>query len=376
MYNMLFLFILGLGILLLFGMTVCFYQMLKRIAGMIFGERKKKGITVLLVVVSVGLILFSVAIWNLGLIILLHFMGFVLLTRLIDLIIKKIEKSKKRKFMLWQKLQDWYVIPILMTGIVLGYGYWNMYHVEETDYVITTEKSIRDEGYRVALLADVHFGVSVDAKELEEISKRIESQNPDVVVLCGDIVDEHTTYEGMDQVFRILGNIKSKYGTYYVLGNHDCQPYRTNPVFTEQDIIRNVSEHGIVLLQDETVQINEEFVLVGRQDASVGNRARLLDLYQDIDKNDFILTLDHQPLEYRVNKELGTDLLLSGHTHAGQFFPANLIMEVVPFGDAVYGGIRMDSFAAFVTSGLAGWKFPIKTSAPAEYVIIDIKKNR
>lgn len=350
--------------------------MLKRIAGMIFGERKKKGITVLLVVVSVGLILFSVAIWNLGLIILLHFMGFVLLTRLIDLIIKKIEKSKKRKFMLWQKLQDWYVIPILMTGIVLGYGYWNMYHVEETDYVITTEKSIRDEGYRVALLADVHFGVSVDAKELEEIGKRIESQNPDVVVLCGDIVDEHTTYEGMDQVFRILGNIKSKYGTYYVLGNHDCQPYRTNPVFTEQDIIRNVSEHGIVLLQDETVQINEEFVLVGRQDASVGNRARLLDLYQDIDKNDFILTLDHQPLEYRVNKELGTDLLLSGHTHAGQFFPANLIMEVVPFGDAVYGGIRMDSFAAFVTSGLAGWKFPIKTSAPAEYVIIDIKKNR
>lgn len=376
MYRMLFLFMLGLGVLLLFGMTVCLYQMLKHIVVGIFGEKKKKGITLLLVAVSVGFILYSVTIWNLGLIILLHFMGFILLIRLVDLVIKKIEKSRNQKFILWQKLQNWYIIPILMTAIVLGYGYWNMYHVEETNFVITTQKSIREEGYRVALLADVHFGVSVDARELEEIGKKIESENPDMVVLCGDIVDEHTTYEGMEQVFRILGNIKSKYGTYYVFGNHDRQPYRNNPVFTEADVIENLSKNGILLLQDEKVQINEEFVLVGRKDASVGNRDRLLDLYQDIDKNDFILTLDHQPLEYRVNKELGTDLLLSGHTHAGQFFPANLIMEMVPFGDAVYGGIKMDSFAAFVTSGLAGWKFPIKTSAPAEYVIIDIKKDR
>ena len=280
MYRMLFLFMLGLGVLLLFGMTVCLYQMLKHIVVGIFGEKKKKGITLLLVAVSVGFILYSVTIWNLGLIILLHFMGFILLIRLVDLVIKKIEKSRNQKFILWQKLQNWYIIPILMTAIVLGYGYWNMYHVEETNFVITTQKSIREEGYRVALLADVHFGVSVDARELEEIGKKIESENPDMVVLCGDIVDEHTTYEGMEQVFRILGNIKSKYGTYYVFGNHDRQPYRNNPVFTEADVIENLSKNGILLLQDEKVQINEEFVLVGRKDASVGNRDKFfVDLY-------------------------------------------------------------------------------------------------
>ncbi|MCI8409729.1 MAG: hypothetical protein HFJ09_10765 [Lachnospiraceae bacterium] len=360
-------------LLVLFGMTIFFYRMIKNIIEMIFGEQKNKKVTFLLIAISLGIILFCISIWNIGLLVLLHLMGFILVFSLINLVVKAIAKSNYENFIVWKKLQKCYVLPVISTMLVITYGYWNMYHVVQTNYVVKTQKNIPKEGYRVALLADIHFGVSIDIEGMKEVCEKVEKQNPDIVILCGDIVDENTTYQDMEQVFQVLGAIKSKYGVYYVYGNHDRQKYSGQPAFTNEDIMYSLSKNGITSLQDEKIQITNDLILVGREDASVRNRTPLADLYKEVDKQDFILTLDHQPLEYKINQELGTDLLLSGHTHAGQFFPVNLLMEVIPFGDAVYGVTKNDSFTAIVTAGVAGWKFPIKTSAPAEYVIIEIK---
>lgn len=360
-------------LLVLFGMTIFFYRMIKNIIEMIFGEQINKKVTFLLIVVSLGIILFSTAVWNIGLLVLLHLMGFIFVFSLINLVVKVIAKSRYESFKIWQKLQKSYILPIIATVIMISFGYWNMYHVVQTNYVVKTQKAVPKEGYRVALLADIHFGVSIDLEEMKEVCKNVENQKPDMVILCGDIVDENTTYQDMEQVFQVLGAIKSKYGVYYVYGNHDKQNYSGQPTFTNEDIIHSLSENGIKLLKDEKIQVTNDLILVGREDASNGYRMPLEELYKEVDKQDFIMTLDHQPLEYKINKELGTDLLLSGHTHAGQFFPVNLLMEVIPFGDAVYGETKSDSFTAIVTAGVAGWKFPIKTSAPAEYVIIEIK---
>lgn len=372
--NMIYFVMIFLIFFLLFGMTACFYRMLKNITNMVFGEQKSKKITLLLVVASLGIIIFCIMIWNIGLLVLFHLMGYIFFFWLINLVVKGITKSHYEGFRVWQKLQKCYILPLLATVFVISYGYWNMYHVVETDYVLTTKKDIRKEGYRVALLADIHFGVSVDIEEIKKICEKIGKQEPDMVMLCGDMVDENTTYHDMEQLFQALGTIKSTYGTYYVYGNHDRQTYTNHPTFTVGDLVRNLEENGITLLQDDKAQVTDDLVLVGREDASAVERASLEELYKEVDNRDFILTLDHQPLEYKINQELGTDLLLSGHTHAGQFFPINLLMKVIPFGDAVYGATERDSFAAFVTSGVAGWNFPIKTSAPAEYVMIEIRK--
>ena len=88
---------------------------------------------------------------------------------------------------------------------------------------------------------------------------------------------------------------------------------------------------------------------------------------------DYILILDHQPQEYKENGEFGTDLLLSGHTHAGQLWPLNYLLELVPYNDGTYGLTKIKNTTAIITSGISGWGFPYKTSADSEYVIIDIK---
>jgi predicted MPP superfamily phosphohydrolase len=97
---------------------------------------------------------------------------------------------------------------------------------------------------------------------------------------------------------------------------------------------------------------------------------------EKVKKEDFILTLDHQPNEYKENGQLGTDLLLSGHTHAGQLFPINYLQELIPFNDGVYGMYDIgEKGKAIITSGFGTWSYPSKTAGPAEYVIIDIVKK-
>ena len=64
----------------------------------------------------------------------------------------------------------------------------------------------------------------------------MQNQHPDFLVLGGDIVEENTSYESMQEIFAMAGKVKTKYGVYYVYGNHDRQPYTTNKAYTEKQL--------------------------------------------------------------------------------------------------------------------------------------------
>lgn len=309
-----------------------------------------------------------------GMLIVMHLMVFAWLVQLLHFLFKKVlSKVYAKKADLWQKIYGSGVIPILLTVVLLFYGYWNLYHIVGTNYTVYTQKPIRDEGYRIALIADVHYGVSLDNEELQAVCDRISDENPDVVVLCGDIVDNDTTHQQMQQVFKTLGSIRSAYGTVYVHGNHDRPMSIVRSVFTQEELVAAIESAGITILQDDVWAVSEDFTIVGREDRSRSDRTPIDKLMAQVEKDAFVLTLDHQPNDYDENGKAGTDLLLSGHTHGGQLWPLDWLQAVIPFNDAVYGLTEIDEDSkAIVTSGLAGWSFPIKTAAPAEYVIIDI----
>ena len=114
-------------------------------------------------------------------------------------------------------------------------------------------------------------------------------------------------------------------------------------------------------------------MLVGRNDASMRNRKHIANLLENADGNKFILTFDHQPRDYENIAASKTDLVLSGHTHAGQIWPVGFIQEIFNMNDEVYGhGFIDDDTQFIVTAGFAGWKYPVKTEAKAEYAVIDI----
>lgn len=99
----------------------------------------------------------------------------------------------------------------------------------------------------------------------------MQNQHPDFLVLGGDIVEENTSYESMQEIFAMAGKVKTKYGVYYVYGNHDRQPYTTNKAYTEKQLDETIEKNGIHILKDSYTIINDEIILLGRDDAGWGN---------------------------------------------------------------------------------------------------------
>lgn len=246
----------------------------------------------------------------------------------------------------------------------------------QTGYEIEIDKEIRPEGYRIALISDLHLGTTFGLDELRQYAEDISNTEPDLVILCGDIVDEGTSLEWIQEAMPILGSIESSFGVYYVYGNHDNATYTENPRFTPSQLSEALLQAQIQILVDEAVEIQDDITLIGRQDRSMARRSgrKSLDqLLENVDREDFLLLLDHQPCELEEADREGYDLLLSGHTHAGQIWPVGLIAGATGINAVNYGQEQLHHLQVIVTSGIAGWGYPIRTQQHSEYVIIDVR---
>ncbi len=351
------------------------YHYLLRIVVLLKGEQKNKKIKIAVFIVAVAIVVVAIRFIAYGLVILVHILALAGLTELANGIIKLTRKNKSKPI-LWNKLYASGIIPVMLTILILIYGFWNMQHVVETDYEVTTSKNIRKEGYEIAMVSDLHYPVSMNGNALKQYCEEISSKNPDLIVLCGDIVDERTNKEEMEEALSILGSMQSTYGIYYVYGNHDKARYSTDPLFTSQDLENTLTDNGIHVLEDSVIPVNDEFVIVGRADVGYGDASHRVDqekLLEQVDRNDYILLLDHQPKDLKENAKLGIDLQLSGHTHGGQFWPAGIIGEWFGANEQNYGLRKNGDFISIVSSGIAGWGNPFKTAKCSEYVMITVK---
>ncbi len=300
-------------------------------------------------------------------VLLLHFVIFCLVANLVNFVVKRFAVGK-----LWDAVYRLCIIPLVLLCITACYGYYNMMNVIQTDYVVTTDKLEKGTQYKIAVISDVHYGTSNGEADIIKTVSDINSQNVDVVILCGDITDESTTKEQLYELYGVFGSLNAKYGVYYVYGNHDRAWYSKNPNFTEADIKDAVSKNGIRLLADEAVEITDDFVLVGRKDRS-DKRLGMEALLSGVDKSDFILVADHQPTDFREKANAGADVQVSGHTHGGQIFPIGYINELISSNELCYGMEKTGNMTAIVSSGFSGWGFPLRTQPHSEYVIITVK---
>lgn len=303
-------------------------------------------------------------------IILLHLALFWVLAELIERGIQRIRKRAFRRYYAGG-------IAVLITVLYLCVGWIQAFHVWQTDYTITTDKTVGT--LRVALLSDSHVGTTFDGAGFAEHLSRIQEQKPDIVVIVGDFVDEDTTKADMIDACRALRDLSTPYGVYFAFGNHDKGNYANGRRgFTGDDLIAELEKNGVTVLQDESVLIDDRFYLIGRQDASEesdfgGSRADMEDLTRDLDESRFSIVLDHQPRDYETEAKAGVDMVLSGHTHGGQMIPLVQIVRWFCIGnDNVYGRQRRENTDFIVTSGISDWAIKFKTGCRSEFVIIDI----
>lgn len=333
----------------------------------------KKKQRILAGILAAALIIPAIRIYGIWFIILLHLTVILLVVDGIVLIVKKVRKINDFS-KVWNRIYRSGIVAVILTAIVCGYGRYNIFHVVRTEYTIQTQKNIQTDGYRIVLLSDLHYGVSLDDSGLQKVVERINDEKADIVVLDGDIVDESTTVEQMESAFRILGQINSTYGIYYVYGNHDQNNYATRANYTKEKLADTIKNAGIQILEDETTVINKEVVLIGRADRGDGTAKRkdIVDLVENLNPKQEWIVLDHQTAEYEKVKNAGGDMILSGHTHAGQIWPAGLLASLFHFDELNYGEKSLENLHAVVTSGIAGWGYPIRTEKHSEYVVLNV----
>ena len=299
-------------------------------------------------------------------VVVVHVLAIWLLCDLVAFLIRKCRKKERGTR---------YIAGAVAIGISVVYlstGWFCAHHVFEASYAFETEKDLGGEPFRVVLISDSHIGITLDGEDFAREMRRVQETNPDVVVICGDFVDDDTQKEDMIRSCRALGDLDPTYGVYFVYGNHD-KGYYLYRNFTSQELREELQKNDVVILEDEVVLIDERVYLVGRQDRSVRDRMEMDALMDGLDGSKYTILLDHQPNDYANEAREGVDLVLSGHTHGGHLFPAMFFGVWMGLNDRSYGTEVRGGTRFLVTSGISGWGVPFKTGAISEYVVIDIE---
>lgn len=252
--------------------------------------------------------------------------------------------------------------------LISVYGILHVGTIKVTPYEVTVNKKVKDmDSLKIILLADTHFGYSINCRHAQKMVEKINAQDPDIVCIAGDIFDnDYDAISDPEGVCNALKSIKSRYGVYACWGNHDLdEPILAGFTFggkkkdqadpRMEQLLRDANIH---LLTDEAELIDDKFYVVGRNDSSRthklgGQRLSPAQLTKDLDLDKPVIFIDHQPKQLQETADAGADLDLCGHTHDGQIFPGNLFIHL--FWENSFGYLKKDKMHNIVTSGVGVW---------------------
>ncbi|OCG22254.1 metallophosphoesterase [Gilliamella sp. App4-10] len=279
--------------------------------------------------------------------------------------------QKKVKPNLWLKIV--YIVAVVS---LFCFGHDMAINAKIVHYQVKIHKSANVDHLRIVQLSDIHLNELTTHRFIQQMVDEVNKLNADFVVITGDTLDKHLkpfTQKGFDKQFQQL---RSKYGAYIIFGNHEY--LATNLENNrEEDITNAFMQIGLKVLKDDIIYFDEVGItLVGRDDFSSCyynvKRASLSDLMIFTDTNTPIILLDHQPKDLDEPEKLGVDLMISGHTLAGQIFPINLIEKLMYKNSYGLYQNKDHHFTSIVSSGYGFWGSPIRLMTRSEIVVIDI----
>lgn len=272
-------------------------------------------------------------------------------------------RKKKRSFAPRRKL------GLLLGVLFFIYGTVNMQIVTPKQHIYSSPKLT--QAHKLVFVSDLHVGSSQSMDTTRKTIRSIQSEHPDFVILGGDITDDYTSREEMEETYRLFGQLGVP--VYYIDGNHEVVQHaeyiRGGLPYTEQELTDAMERNGIIVLRDEYVKLSPDLLLLGREDAAAPDRRAAVSSLSNPAPKAFLLVADHQPGSIREHLELSADLQLSGHTHAGQLFPLQLVYSLFidAYGDYTYGDATLN-----VSSGASGWRVPFRTDAWCHYEVVTL----
>ncbi len=217
-------------------------------------------------------------------------------------------------------------------------------------------------------MSDLHVGNLIGKKWLEARVAQVEAQEPDLVVLLGDILEGHD--EPKEELMAVLGRLSAPLGVWAVLGNHEF--HRRNN--TGASLINN---DGIRVLNNSWTELRPSLVLAGVDDLTTNHRSG-----QGGDPISRALSgrppgttvfLSHTPWDVEKIANKGVSLMLSGHTHGGQIWPFGyLVQRIYPL---IGGRYEVDGMTVLVCRGTGTWGPRMRLWHPGEIIRVTLRSK-
>ena len=260
------------------------------------------------------------------------------------------------------------VVSLFLTIAIMLYGSTNIDTIKANRVTVVSEKITTE--HKFIFLSDVHVGSAQRRQTYEEIIRYIADERPDFLVLGGDITDERTTKQDMQWFYNQIGKISCP--VFFIYGNHDRQSSADivgGRTYSSQDLINAITNNGIMILKDEWRLISGDLIILGRDSFNSPERLAPEQLAAR-PSNAYVITFDHSPYEYDDIERTGSDLQISGHSHAGQIFPLKMLYSIA--GYDVQGFYRHGNTDVYVSSGVGGWYVPVRTEGHCAYEVITL----
>lgn len=270
------------------------------------------------------------------------------------------------------------VLLVLGLPLLMGAGGWlNAAFPVLRHYNITiraqgpTPSAHADKPLKIGVITDMHLGRLITAGRLARAMQLLAPEQPDAILYVGDIIDDHIKLDA-EATAAALAVTQPRLGHWAVPGNHE---YIAGSIDRSLDFLRATGMH---VLRDQWAVVDDRFVLAGRDDLSKPGftgvaRKSLASILADLPQKYRhlpLVVMDHQPAAIDEARQAGAALEISGHSHYGQLWPFNLVVEQRyenPLGLLTKGG-----FHSIVSAGTGTWGPPLRNTARAEVLLVTV----
>ncbi len=252
------------------------------------------------------------------------------------------------------------------------YGWVHVNQIQVESYEISLAPKKMESQMKMVLLSDLHLGAAGWETRLSKTVAKVKEQQGDIICIAGDIFDSNfNAIANPQQAKELLQSLTAPYGVYASLGNHDAGE-------TFPQMVAFLEECNITLLDDKAVTVDGRMVLAGRLDGSpIGGygsytRKPLGEVLDGQNTALPVVMLEHNPSYGDSYSLTNADLILSGHTHKGQIFPANLFTDFIYTEDYGYFRESENHPHRIITSGAGIWGMPMRVGTNSEIAVITL----
>ena len=278
---------------------------------------------------------------------------------------------------------------LVVSDILLIIGYYQATHPAITRLDIGIANLPENwNNKKIVQLSDIHLGRIHGKAFLNEVITRVNKLQPDIVFITGDLFDGLGDH--VENFIADFHQMQAPLGIYFVTGNHESY-------LGVDKVLALLEKTPIVVLNNELKEIDGLQIIglsfvdfAGEQDKNI------LTTIPGFDAEKANILLYHEPIalgrgknmngnghselyfgpktDFTVQENNGIDLQLSGHTHAGQFFPFTLLTKMI-YKNYHAGLHQIGNFQLYVSGGTGTWGPPLRLGTRGEIVLIQLHQK-